>query len=422
MDNIKIFISNFLGRSGNHVILATVLSRIFSFIASWIALQLIPNKEFGIVLFSYNIILFILPLSGLGLYQSLIRYAPFLTVKKEKNKLFNYVLIKGIRVNSIIITCIIIIAILIPFENTHTKYYLIILSLTLFPEYIVQILKIQFRVMHENKKFSQLEVFYNIILILFISVFSFYLKEKGYVIALLLTPVFTSLFYLNKLTFRKCNKPSIVDLKFWKYGFFAGLTSVVSQLLVSIDILLIGIILVDSNKITDYRYISIIPMSMLFLSNSFMSTDFVTLTERIYNKKYIFNYIKNYSFIFSIISIILLLISYFFGGEILSFFDQNYIVYSDSFFVLTLGISSVLILRGLFGNLLSSIGKVNSNLFIVIIAVILNILGNYKLIPEFGIYGAAITSSFIMWFSSIASLLVFLYHYNKLLKNKTPRA
>jgi O-antigen/teichoic acid export membrane protein len=82
----------------------------------------------------------------------------------------------------------------------------------------------------------------------------------------------------------------------------------------------------------------------------------------------------------------------------------------------------VLILRGLFGNLLSSIGKVNSNLFIVIIAVILNILGNYKLIPEFGIYGAAITSSFIMWFSSIASLLVFLYHYNKLLKNKTPRA
>ena len=88
MNNIKIFISNFLNRSGFQVILATILSRVFSFVASWLALQLIPNKELGLVIFSYNIILFIIPLTGLGLYQSLIRYAPLLQKTEDKIQLF----------------------------------------------------------------------------------------------------------------------------------------------------------------------------------------------------------------------------------------------------------------------------------------------------------------------------------------------
>ena len=419
MNNIKEFFSNFIYRSGSSVILATIISRLFSFSASWIALKLIPNKEFGTVIFSYNIILFILPFSGLGLYQSFIRYAPFLKRKKEKLKLFNYVLKRGIQASLLLILGITIIALIWPYELNGIRYYIILLSFILIPEYILQLLKIQFRVLHQNKKFASLEILYNFILVILVFIFCTLYEEKGYIIALLLAPTIAILFYFRKFRLKKTSKPSIVDYQFFKYGFFSGLTSVVSQLLISIDVLLIGILLINPKYVTDYKYISIIPMSMLFMSNAFMATDFVTITERILELKYIKNYIKNYIFIFSAISSVLIFISYFYAENLLSIFDTDFVLYKSSFFILTIGVSSILILRGLFGNLLCSIGQITVNLYISIVAILLNCAGNYYLIPIYGIKGAAITSASIMWLTSILSAISFYYLYRQYLnKNK----
>lgn len=89
-----------------------------------------------------------------------------------------------------------------------------------------------------------------------------------------------------------------------------------------------------------------------------------------------------------------------------------------------IGICAILILRGLYGNLLSSIGYVNINLYIGIVAVILNILGNYVMIPKYGIKGAAITSSLIMWFTSILTTICFFYLYKRFLtkNNKSEKS
>jgi len=416
MNNIKIFISNFLNRSGFQVILATILSRVFSFIASWLALQLIPNKELGLVIFSYNIILLIIPLTGLGLYQSLIRYAPLLQKTEDKIQLFKYVLKKGILVTILIIFCLLFVCFFFPFENNEVKSYIIYLSLALLPEYLFQLLKVQYRILHQNKKSVKLDVLYNIFLVLLVGTLSYSFQEKGYVLALLLSPILVTTLCRKDLSWNIKNKPNIVNWEFWKYGLFAGFTSVVSQLLVSIDILVIGILLSNPAYVTDYKYISIIPISLLFLSKAFMTTDYVTITERIYDKKYIFNYVKNYISLFSTISAVILFISYFWGPNILSLFDITFSKYDSSFFILTLGVSSILILRGLFGNLLSSIGKVNINLIIVLLAVGLNVSGNYYLVPKLGVKGAIITSATIMFFASIASSLTFFYYYNIFLK------
>ena len=81
---------------------------------------------------------------------------------------------------------------------------------------------------------------------------------------------------------------------------------------------------------------------------------------------------------------------------------------------LILGITGIYIFRGLFGNLLSSIGKIELNYYIISIAIIINIISNYYLIPKYGIKGAAITSAILMWFTGILSWLSFVYFYRKL--------
>ncbi|WP_435414714.1 hypothetical protein [Polaribacter aestuariivivens] len=416
MNLITSYISNFISRKGSYVFLATIFARIFSFLAAWFALKLIPNKELGEVLFAYNIIIFILPISGLGLHQSFIRYGALLKTTEEKNSLFLYVFKKGFWVSLLLIAIISVSAFFIDFQFSNTKTYLILLSFIIIPSFLLEIIKAQLRLSHNNKSFAYTEIAQSIILLITVIILSYYFAEFGYAIALLLSPLLTALLFINKINinFKLKTKLPITDATFWKYGFFASLSNVVTQLLFVIDILLIGYLLADTEMVTNYRYISLIPFSLLFLPRVFIATDFVAFTEKIYDNMYIKKYMKSYMLLFLIVSIFLMLLSYFFGEFILKLLDEKFVEYSTTFFILMVGISGIFMFRGLYGNLLSSIGKAHINYYIATIALLLNIVSNYYLIPKYGIRGAAITSALLMWFTGIASYVWFLYLYKKL--------
>lgn len=410
------YIKSFLKRGGSHVFAATVISRLFSFTGSWIALQLIENKELGVILFAYSIIQFIIPISGLGLQQSLIRYGALLTTPGQKEILFNYVFKKGVIASFIIIIILISIGYSISFQFENTFFYLTILSFAIVTNFFFEVVKVQLRLKHDNTSYAWAEIIYTALLMIFIYLLSYYLNGMGYALALVLTPLIAASLFLKKIntTIKKPEKLSIINFSFWKYGFFAGLSNVTTQLLFIIDMLLIGYLLNISEKVTLYKYISIIPFSLLFLPRVFITTDFVKFTENIYDKLYIMKYIKSYVLLFSMLSLFLLLLSFFFVNDIVSIFGKEFLLYTDSFMILIAGVIGIFIFRGLFGNLLSSIGKAAVNYYIVSAALILNIISNYFLIPKYGIKGAAITSAALMWFTGILSCICFFFLY----KNK----
>ena len=415
MTQIKEYINGFINRSGSYVLFSTMAARVLSFLGSWIALQLIEAKELGVILFAYGIVQFIIPIGGFGLHQSLIRYGALLKSEDEKQQLFSYVLKKGIVASIAIILVLVGIGYFIPFQFDKTYGYFSILSLSILTVFILEIIKIQFRLQHKNRLYAITEFWYHIILTGLIFGLSYLFQGMGYIIALIVSPVLTALFFIKKLNVKLHikNNLKITNLSFWKYGFFGGLSSVVSQLLILIDIILIGYLIDDPVAVTNYRYISIIPFSLLFLPRVFITTDFVTFTEKIHQKDYINRYIKNYMLFFGVVSILLLLFSYFFAEQILYIFGVEYMDYADSFLILIMGIVGIYIFRGLFGNLLSSIGKIELNYYIISIAIVINIISNYYLIPLYGIKGAAITSAILMWFTGILSWLSFLYFFRK---------
>jgi O-antigen/teichoic acid export membrane protein len=415
LTQIKEYINGFINRSGSYVLFSTMAARVLSFLGSWIALQLIEAKELGVILFAYGIVQFIIPIGGFGLHQSLIRYGALLKSEDEKQQLFNYVLKKGIVASIAIILVLVGIGYFIPFQFNKTYVYFSILSLSILTVFILEIIKIQFRLQHKNRLYAITEFWYNIILTGLIFGLSYLFQGMGYIIALIVSPVLTALFFIKKLNVKLHikNNLKITNLSFWKYGFFGGLSSVVTQLIILIDIILIGYLIDDPVAVTNYRYISIIPFSLLFLPRVFITTDFVTFTEKIHQKDYINRYIKNYMLFFGVVSILLLLFSYFFAEQILYIFGVEYMDYADSFLILIMGIVGIYIFRGLFGNLLSSIGKIELNYYIISIAIVINVISNYYLIPLYGIKGAAITSAILMWFTGILSWLSFLYFFRK---------
>lgn len=416
MRAITSFLNSFFHRAGNYVLLATLAARLLSFLASWIALQLIDNRELGVVLFAFNIISFFVPIAGFGLHQSLIRYGALLKTELEKNNLFIYTLKKGVIASALLIAFIITGSYLIKFSFEETQSYLILLAFLIIPIYVFELVKIQFRLKHDNKSFAYAELVYNTLLVLSVFILSNFYREKGYAIALLVTPFLTSLLFLKKLNISTANykKPGITSFSFYKYGFFASLSNVVTQLLFVIDIFLIGYLLQDSEMVTNYKYISLIPFSILFLPRVFIATDFVSFTENIYDKNYIKKYIKGYMSLFLIISLSIFFLAYSFSEYILLLFGNEFTNYSDTFLILITGICGILIFRGLFGNLLSSIGKAHINYYIATTALILNLVSNYYLIPRYGIKGAAITSAILMWFTGLISYIWFNFLYRRL--------
>jgi O-antigen/teichoic acid export membrane protein len=399
-----------------------MFSRLLSLLASWIALQFIENTALGIVLFSYNIILFLLPISGLGLSQSLIRFSALSKDAEDRNSIFLYVLKYGLLSSIGMILLVIISSLFIPFDFKDGHFYMIFLSFLIIPNFLLEIIKAQLRLNHDNKNFAYSDFLYSIIFVLSITVLTYYLKEIGYIIALLITPLLTSLFFIKKLKVnaKKIKRIPELNFAFWKYGFFASLSNVITQLLFVIDILLIGYLIKDPEMITNYRYISLIPFSLLFLPRVFINTDFVTFTEKIYDKNYILEYIKSYMLLFLIISVSLIIGSYFFGSLVLRLLDDSFAIYGSIFFILMVGISGILIFRGLFGNLLSSIGKANINYYIASGALLFNIISNYYLIPLYGIKGAAITSAILMWVTGVTSAICFKVLYIKALLKIEP--
>lgn len=416
MQIVKNYIQNFISRSGSYVLLATIAARLLSFLASWIALQLIDNKELGIIIFAFNIISFFIPIGGFGLHQSLIRYGALLKTNTEKDSLFIFTFKKGLAASLLLIALIVTASFFIDFSFEKTRNYVIFLSFTILPFYVFELIKIQFRLKYNNKSFAFAELTFNILLVVSVLILSYFYKEQGYAFALFLAPLLTSavFFFRLKINFKNYKTLSIYNNEFYKYGFFASLSNVLTQLLFVIDIFLIGYLLKDSEMVTNYKYVSLIPFSLLFLPRVFIATDFVAFTEKIFDENYIKNYKKGYINFFAIVSVITVLISYFFSEKILLLFGAEFKQFSDSFFILILGVCGILIFRGLYGNLLSSIGKAHINYYIASIALVLNVIANYYLIPRYGIKGAAITSTVLMWFTGILSYILFSMYYKKL--------
>lgn len=403
-------------RKGQHILLATGFAKLLSFAASYLALLLLDDEKLGLVIFAHTLVSFVIPLSGMGLHQSLLRYGALQHQPKEKNILFRYVAEKGLIASLILTGFVIFTAYIINGIFPNIKWYLIVLSFAIPTTFLLEIIKIQFRLRNENSRFASTELAHGIVLLVTVVLLSKFLGEMGYALALVTTPLLTALLFFKSMDIgmaKTDQKPNPVDYSFFKYGFFTSLSNVATKLLSTIDIILIGILLPSAVMVTIYKYLLLVPMSLLFLSSVVITTDFVNLTEKIYRKDYTYNYIKNYLALFIGIGIVISFILISFANDILILFGDEFLDYALSFKILVIGILGILIIRGLYGNLLSALGKARMNYRIALLGIVLNIGLNYWLIPIYGLLGAAITSSLLMWVSGILSAVIFHYYYRK---------
>lgn len=411
---LRNFIAGFLRRGGPAILISTVLARGLNFFASWLALQLLSGESLGLILFAVSILSFFIPFAGFGAAQGLLRFGALREDQAEKDLFFIKLAKKGLVFSLMMVAFISVFAGFFTHSLPGAKYYLVILSTLLIPQFLLELLKIYFRIIPDNNKYALTEFTHALLSLVLIFMGCSLLKETGYVLSLLVSPALTFLIFFPKKLSKILNDRSEQDPpgRFWRYSIFAGLSNTASQLLIALDILLIGILLQNPIDVTHYKYISLLPFSLAIIPNIVLTTDFVRLTKAITDRKFIDTYIRNYLLIFVIITVLIWTVCLLFTNELLLFFGEDFLDLKTEFYLLLVGISSVLLIRGLFGNLLSASGFSQLNFWISIAAIGLNLIFNILLIPRYGIFGAALTTAITMWITSLTSAFLF-YHYRK---------
>ena len=407
------FIKSFLDRKGGYIVFSSFFVKLITFAISIFIIRYIPKHEFGLLVYANTIIAFISPFKGFGIYQGFLRYGSISDSQQQKKYYFNKVLLKGFLFSAIIIVTLLLLA---PFIITNLKesfWFFIVLSLQLITVLFVDTIKIYARLLNLNKLFSDINIYSNLILLVFAIVFTLFWGVWGYVIALVVAPLAYSIYLVFKLNLFKYNRLQIPDFntkQFVNYGFYMSVGGVLSEMLFAVDIILIGNLIKDAEQIAQYKTSNIIPFSLLILPVAIITTDFVQLAKMaISNKKELWVYYRNYLKIMSVISVCVLIFFYFFSHKLLLIFGKEYSNDNNLMFVFSIGVVGALLFRNPLGNILSAIGWPKINALFSLIILIINAIAGYYFINIYGIMGAAYTTVFLMWFSGILSLFAFIY-------------
>jgi len=415
------FIQDFIKRKGISVGFSSAIEKIGGLLMVLIATHFISKDEFGLITYANTTLLFLIPFVGFGIHQGLIRYGSLTGSQIVKKQLFFITLKKGLVFSLILVFAIVLLSPLITYNLKDSRLYLFVLSVQLVSLFVFEILRIYARLINLNKLFAQMGIVKTILLVSFALVLTLGFNGIGYAVSLALVPLFVSLYYLFKLKLfpiEITNVPQFNFKEYLNYGLFTSLAGVLSQFLYAIDLILIGNLL-HEEAVAEYRVAFVLPLSVLFLPIVFIQTDFVKIASKSEtDKTFIRNYYLNYLKIFSVISVLTVLVFFFFSDYIMLLFGKAYNDESNLMFIFSLGIMGALLFRVPLGNILSAVGWPKINALNSLIVLVFNIVLSYIFIKKDGIIGAAYVTSAMLWLSGILSLLAFIYYLKSDTKEK----
>ncbi len=413
------FIQGFLKRNGAHVFSAVILSKVFSLLLSVIVIRILTKQDYGNLMYAYTVVSFVMPFMGMGIFQSFVKYAPIQKFMYQRKDIFRYTFIGGCVASLVLICLLILFSPIITLNMPDAYGYLLLFSFLIFSLFIFESVKSYFRILYLNKPYAKLEIIHAVLVFVLGSVLTYLIGGYGFILALILVPLFLSIYILirKRILSGKSQKLDISKKHFWMYGIYTSLGGLVAQLIFSVDLISIANLMDDAKWVAQYKAVSLIPFSLLFLPGAVIKTDFVKLVQEAKNRVFLLSYIKNFMMIFSGLSVFLIILSYLFGDWfILTLFGDDYQNQSALLQIFIFGIAGAFVFRVPFGNIMVAIGWTKINTLISVFTLLADIVLNYFWIQKWGIMGAAYATSLLLWFSGLAIFLTFLVYLNRLKK------
>ncbi|RZJ36932.1 MAG: polysaccharide biosynthesis protein [Chryseobacterium sp.] len=412
MNSLRDFIHNFFRNKGHHVFLSFLIAKICGFVSSIVIIRLLPENDYGILSVVMAVFAIFLPFSGLGSNQILLRYGS-ISEDEGKQKLSSYLFFKGFFYEFVLIAIFLGFSFL--YDKKYDNVYVIFLfcGIRLLGFYLSNHIQTYYRITGKNNVFAQVNNTINIVGLIILVAFTYFWNFYGYLLAIAIVP-YISLFWLRKEIFSTKSENPVNTKELWRFGIFTASTSVLSETLFALDILLLGF-LMNENAVANYKVAILLPSNIPFLAISFMQSDYPLLSKNYLNKDFLTSYVRNYYKIF--IPVCGVIILFFLCAKdwlIRLFFGANYVENSDLMMILLLGFTFGMLSRNLFGNLLPAVGKIEVNTWVSVISLGLLSVISYFFVSVWGVLGMGVTLSLVIVFEGLAYMFFFRNYLRKL--------
>ena len=401
------FLSNFFKQSGIWIASSFFVSKIAAFLLTLFMARILSKEDLGWVMYGLNYLGFFIPFVGFGSSHGALRYAAIEKENEEKQKIITYSFSYGLIFNVLLSLIMLVLAFVI-LGNGNQLLIVSLFMIRLFGVFLIDQAKSEVRGFHNNKKFGQIEIYSNILLLVSAVFSAYFFGVKGYIFSLCLSPFVVLFFHRFRISFDRTQFKNFTEKSFWKFCVTMAFTNQVSELIFLLDVFFIGIFL-DNSAVAHYRIYSIIPFNLFFLAALFFQTAYPKLCENHQNNQYQLQFLFNFWKLMVPITILIFAVSYFGAEYILTLFGNDYAENPKVFKILIVASISVLLLRTPFGYLLASKGKSIYNLIAALISILSLLVLIKPTISNFGIEGVAWLSLVNLFFIGIFQMISYFY-------------
>ena len=414
MNSLKSFIKDFVKNKGQHVFLSLLIAKICAFLGSLFIIRILPENEFGTISIVASVFAIFLPFSGFGSQQGLLRFGSISDDISDKKALSKYLLKQGFIYQLVLSFLFLMISLVYVNKYEDIFYIFLLFTIRLIGFYFLNHIQSEFRIFGNNRGFARITNTVNIFGVLLLLILSYFFGLKGYLVAIAVTP-FIAFFWFKKEQYSSAIESfNFKKKEIWNYGLHAAGTALLSDTLFSADVLLLSF-LMNETAVANYKVAILIPANITFLALTFMQSDFPSLAKNHQNKNFLTSYITNYYKIFIPVSASVFLLGLLFRTEILSvFFSERYADNTWVFTILLAGFAINMLLRNLYGNLLSAVGMMKMNTVISILTLIMLLFFSFIFVTRFGIEGMAISLSLSMLIGGFLLLFSFYLYWKDL--------
>ena len=401
------FLSNFFKQSGIWIASSFFVSKIAAFLLTLFMARILSKEDLGWVMYGLNYLGFFIPFVGFGSSHGALRYAAIEKENVEKQKIIAYSFSYGLIFN-ILLSLIMLVLAFVIFGNGNQLLIVSLFMIRLFGVFLIDQAKSEVRGFHNNKKFGQIEIYSNILLLVSAVFSAYFFGVKGYIFSLCLSPFVVLFFHRFRISFDRTQFKNFTEKSFWKFCVTMAFTNQVSELIFLLDGFFIEIFL-DNSAVAHYRIYSIIPFNLFFLAALFFQTAYPKLCENHQNNQYQLQFLFNFWKLMVPITILIFAVSYFGAEYILTLFGNDYAENPKVFKILIVASISVLLLRTPFGYLLASKGKSIYNLIAALISILSLLVLIKPTISNFGIEGVAWLSLVNLFFIVLFQMISYFY-------------
>ncbi len=427
---LKQIFTSFGDRGGLHIFFSTIFLKVVQFVLGILIIRLLTKEDYGNLGYAFSITQLIIPFSGAGLYLSLLHFGGIQKNDLNKDKLFVHTIQHGFLYSLLLFSILFFLSSILSSRMPGAVIYLKIFSVYLISYYMFYSVISLLRIKKWNRSYAA-GLFVNSLFVFVLSLLGIFIADgKGYALGFVSAPALTAVVILSVLRYKRKASFGIFRIArdlpvkmsdYAKYGVYAGLGNIASQMAWQLDTIMIGAILAQSAEVAVYKAATLIPFSLIFIPSVFMQTDFVYIAERYKNKNYLLNYYKKYLLVFVLIVIAILAIWYAAGGLIVRIFGPEYIEARPLINVLMINVASTFLFRVPLGNILAAVGRAKWNSWSATVLLVVNFFLNYMLIPKFGVFGAAYATVTSISLSSLINIVLFAVYLKQIDKKVKQR-